>query len=530
MKKLMLAALSAVFLSLPTAANADEFRTGKPTGEIDSITWYTFYRPAFGLVSFQFGDYPEMMIAANLCESLVRINPDFSLTPGVASWEKVDATTYNYTIRDGAQFWDGQPVTAEDVVFSLGLHKNPERGSIYFTPHLNVDSVTATGEKSVQVKLQQPDNTWNGQMAGPAGAIYQKAHTEAAGGDWGTPAGLVMCTGPYKPGKWVPGESLEIVRNDNYWNDEFGQLVRSVNFVWPQDPATVANAMNSGEIDGGWDIPPASMSALRSSEAGKLYVGQAEHAFQNFSLIVGNFEQGPLADVRVRQALSMAIDRKGMSKAIYSGGAEPLYSVVTKGLVSYEKDIFTEAANRIAVARDIEGAKAIMKDVGKLDRPVVFAHPTGSSLGIEMAAAVEAAANRVGIPFKVVGLPSNQYGALFYDPAAREGIDVWFTISFSVARDPLEALADVMGPGALFNYGGYTNDKVADLLTRAKAETDSAARAKLVVEIQDIFVRDLPWIPLVAPTVRVFENNGLTGAPKSFVYLNYPWAADLGAP
>ena len=48
--------------------------------------------------------------------------------------------------------------------------------------------------------------------------------------------------------------------------------------------------------------------------------------------------------------------------------------------------------------------------------------------------------------------------------------------------------------------------------------------------VRNIFVRDLPWIPLVAPSVRVFENNRLTGAPKSFVYLNYPWAADLGAP
>ena len=56
MKKLMLVVLSAVFLNLSTTANADDFRTGKPTGEIDSINWYTFYRPAFGLVSFQFGD------------------------------------------------------------------------------------------------------------------------------------------------------------------------------------------------------------------------------------------------------------------------------------------------------------------------------------------------------------------------------------------------------------------------------------------------------------------------------------------
>ncbi|SVD71431.1 uncharacterized protein METZ01_LOCUS424285, partial [marine metagenome] len=269
------------------SVSADEFRTGTPTGELDAITWYTFYRPAFGLVGFQFADYPEMMVDANLCESLVRINPDFSLTPGLASWENVNATTVKYTIRDGAKFWDGQPVTAEDVVYSLGLHLDPTKGSLFFMPHKNVDSIRAIDDRTVEVKLQTPDNTWTGHMAGPSGKIYQKAHTEAAGGDWGSPAGLVMCSGPYKPGKWAPGESLEIVRNDNYWNDDFGQLVRSVTFVWPQDPATVANAMNSGEIDGGWEIPPASMPALRNGNAGKLFVGPADTSYQNFSLIVG---------------------------------------------------------------------------------------------------------------------------------------------------------------------------------------------------------------------------------------------------
>ena len=113
---------------------------------------------------------------------------------------------------------------------------------------------------------------------------------------------------------------------------------------------------------------------------------------------------------------------------------------------------------------------------------------------------------------------------------AREGIDTWFTINFTIARDPLEALESVMSPNSLTNYGGYSNEAANDLMARAKAETDPIARAKLVVQVQDIFAEDLPWIPLVQPRVRVFENNRLTGAPKTFVYLNYPWVADLGAP
>jgi len=504
-------------------------RTGTPTGELDSINWYTFYRPVFGLVSFQFADYPEAMVASNLCESLVRINPDFSLTPGLADWEVPDPTTYIYTIREGAAFWDGTPVTVDDVVFSLGLHSDPNFGSAYFGPHLNVESITAIDDSTVEINLISPDNTFTGAMAGPAGTVYQQAHVEASGAAWGTPDAGVLCSGPYQTGEWVPGESITLDRNDNYWNDDFEQLVGEITFVWPQDPAVIANAMNTGEIDGGWDIPPAAFPSLESGDAGTLTVGESGDAFQNFSLIVGSLEDGPIADVRVRQALSAAINREAIAQVVYGGAADPSFSVAADGLVSYSEDIFEAGLDGIRTEFDPGEAQSLVAEIGDFERPVVMAIPAGDSVGIEMSAAIEQAALDAGIPFEVLPLPADQYGGLFVDPAAREGIDLFFTIAFTNARDPLEALNATMGPTGTGNFNGYSNEAANALILEAQAETDLDARAELIVQIQDIFAADLPAIPVVQPRVRVFENDRLTGAPTNFVYLSYPWVADLGA-
>lgn len=504
-------------------------RTGTPSGELDHINWYTFYRPVFGLVAFQFADYPEAMVAANLCESLVRINPDFSLTPGLATWEQVDSTTYRYTIREGASFWDGSPVTADDIVFSLGLHASPDYGSAYFGPHLNVDAIDAVDETTVEVKLLSPDSTWTGSMAGPAGTIYQQAHTEAAGAGWGTPDAGVMCSGPYETGDWIPGESITLNRNDNYWNDDFAQLVGSITFVWPQDPAVIANAMNTGEIDGGWDIPPAALAALKDSDAGTLTIGTADTTFQNFSLIVANVSEGPLADVRLRQALSAALDREAMAEIVYAGSADALYSASPTGLWGYAEDVFATGYQAVSGQTDIAAARALVDEIGAVERPIVMAIPAGDSVGVEMAAAIEQMAIEAGIAFEVLPMPAEQYGGLFVDPATRDGIDLWFTITYTNSQDPLEALDTVMGPTGLFNFSGYSNDTANKLIAQAKAETDPTARAELTVQVQEIFAEELPWIPVLQPRVRVFENNRLTGAPTTFVYVAYPWVADLGA-
>jgi peptide/nickel transport system substrate-binding protein len=95
--------------------------------------------------------------------------------------------------------------------------------------------------------------------------------------------------------------------------------------------------------------------------------------------------------------------------------------------------------------------------------------------------------------------------------------------------DPLAFLRSIIGTGGAQNYNGYSSSAVDSLLNEAAATADDSERAELVNQVQAAAMKDLPWIPIVDPAVRLFLGNRVTGAPASFVYLYYPWAADLGA-
>ena len=138
-------------------------------------------------------------------------------------------------------------------------------------------------------------------------------------------------------------------------------------------------------------------------------------------------------------------------------------------------------------------------------------------------------AREIGLDVQIDAQPPEQYAALFFDPAARSGIDAWFTLNYITAVDPLGSLVEIAAPGGKSNFNGYDNPDVTAELDRAAQEDDPAARAAIVAEIMVTVGQDLPWIPLVIPRVRLFQASGLTGAPKTFTYLNIPWLAMMGA-
>ncbi|WP_217702420.1 ABC transporter substrate-binding protein [Nocardioides guangzhouensis] len=105
--------------------------TPKPSGDLDSFTWSIYAEP-FSLDYAYAFDYPPNQVLANVCESLLRWNPDLSIEPGLAEkYEHPDPTTWVYTIRQGVTFHDGSPLTPEDVVASLQRHLDPAVGSFW---------------------------------------------------------------------------------------------------------------------------------------------------------------------------------------------------------------------------------------------------------------------------------------------------------------------------------------------------------------------------------------------------------------
>ncbi|MSO38646.1 MAG: ABC transporter substrate-binding protein, partial [Acidimicrobiia bacterium] len=302
--------------------NAKVFTTGTPTKEIPSVKWYTFYRGVLGLVAATWVDYPELMVNANLCESIVRAQPDYSIVPGLANFVvSDDYKTYTYTLRDGAAFWNGAPVTAQDVLFSIKANTTPPFGGANFQIADEIASMNAVDDKTVKIELKFSDINFNGLLAGTSGKIYEKKQAKTAGDKWGSPGVGVECTGPYKLGEWDPATSLTITRNDTYWGPDFKPLAKEVVFTWPQEPTMVKTAFETGELTGGWNVPPSVIAPLQSSGSGQMFVGASDTAVQMYALIVADVKKGNLADPRMRQAISLLIDRNAVASKIYNGAA-----------------------------------------------------------------------------------------------------------------------------------------------------------------------------------------------------------------
>lgn len=286
--------------------------TPRARGDIDSFTWALYAEPPTLDYTAAF-DYPQNTILSNVCESLMRWTPGLTTEPGLArKASNPHPTTWVYDLRKGVRFHNGRLMTADDVVFSLGRQMDPHNAAAWAQVFQNVAAVTKTGPLQVTVKLKKPDSQFPQYMATAAGVVASKAGIEAAGKDYGTSGGLA-CTGPFKLGTWHKGQSIELDRFDGYW----GTRARSgkVVFRFLTDASGRTNALLSGEADGGFLIPTESYARLSRSSAGTLSFGEG---LSTVNVDITNM-RGPLGDIRVRRALSLALDRSGFVKAGLSG-------------------------------------------------------------------------------------------------------------------------------------------------------------------------------------------------------------------
>ncbi|MFC9390404.1 ABC transporter substrate-binding protein [Streptomyces venezuelae] len=497
--------------------------TPKPAGDIDSFTWAVYAEPPTLDHTVAF-DYPQNTILANVCESLMRWTPGLTLEPGLA--EKAsnpDPTTWVYDLRRGVRFHDGRTMSADDVVFSLGRQMDPDNAAAWAQNFENVSSVRKTGPLQVTVKLKKPDSQFPQYMATAAGVVASKAGVIAAGKDYGTSGGLA-CTGPFSLGAWQKGQSLELDRFDGYWGTraKAGKVV----FRFLTDPTARTNALLSGEADGGYLIPTESYARLRTSGVGTLYFGEG---LSTVNVNVTDMK-GPLGDVRVRRALSLALDRSGFVKAGLGGAGTVTNSLTTKAVWAGASPQVREAAfaGLPPTERDIEKARALVQEAGATGKTLTVAT---SSIGQDvslLATAVQAAGSRIGLNITLKSVAPNAFTALFTDPEAREGIDMFPLTYYDSITDPLDLLTNFR-TGAYLNFAGYSDKAYDDLVDRATATYDRDSRLRIETELQKRAAEQLPWIPVAEWPTALFLNKRITGAPTTIAYMYYPWAADVGA-
>ncbi len=496
--------------------------------DLDKATWNLPFGEPASLDPIKAFNYPENTVVANLCEGLMRLDPDYSMKPNLA--EKVetsDQKTWVYTLRDGVRFWDGEPMTADDVVFSLRRHLDPKEGSYWASDQItgNIASIEKTGDRQVTITLKKPDATLNSYMATPIGVVVERRQRAEAGAKYGTPEGSVMCTGPFTLSSWEKGSKITMLRNDAYWDASRRAKTKQIDLQFIVDPGAIASALQTNAIDGSYDVPLGAVDQLSNAGDGTLYFGKS---LQLVGVI--STGDGALGNPAVRRALALATDREAIAQTVFAGTAQVPRSLVPRGGWTYGDEVFGKAYDALPdTKKSLDEAKKLLSGVDVGSAPITIAYPSERQFYADILSEMSNAARELGLTIQPKGVPSAQYGAFFSDPKARAGYDGFMTTNYMDIPDPLAFLRTIAAKGGSQNFNGYDDPQAQSLIAEAAGTLDEAKRATLVTELQAKVMEQMPWIPIAAPSVRLFLNKRVTGVPASFVYLYYPWAADLGA-
>ncbi|WP_341782948.1 ABC transporter substrate-binding protein [Leucobacter weissii] len=509
-------------------AETELLTTTEPAvGDAGKIVWNSAYGELASLDPIKAFNYPENQVVANLCETLYQVQPDLSVQPHLAtSAESADGKTWVLGIRDDVTFWDGSPMTVDDVIFSLNRHLDPDEGSYWASATTaNIESIEQTADWEVTVELAEPDAVFTDSLSNMVGVVVQEDYREEAGENYGNPDAGVMCTGPYQVGDWKQGQSITLDRYDGYWNQDRAAKTAQIEIGFVVDSTAISNGLSTGEIQGSYDVPLAALGQLSSSDSGALHYGEG---LQIMAIIpTGN---GAFADPAVRRAITRATDREAIAETVYEGTASASRSVVPEAAWSQNPEVAQLRDDSLPdLGYDVEAAKHELDAAeADLSAPIKIAYPSERGFYADILNEMARGAQELGVTLEPVGVPSAQFGAFFSDAAAREGYDGFVTTNYLGSSEPLPHLRSLSETDGDQNYSGFSDPAIDAKLAEARAEVDPTRRAELTVEAEALIMEQQPWVPVTDLWVRLYMDASITGAPASFVYLYYPWAADLG--
>jgi peptide/nickel transport system substrate-binding protein len=497
-------------------------------GPLSSITWDLPGGEPTTLDYVKSADYSPDIMVSNLCDNLLRLTPTWGVQPGLAtSWHYTNATTLVFNIRHGVTFWDGSPLTSADVVYSMLRNLNPNVGAVNGAYYGSVKTITASGPYQVTVAFSKPDELFIKEMATISGSIAEKSYMVKQGAKYGTPAGGVMCTGPYELKQWSAGNDIILQANPHYWDPAYTAKIKTITVKFIANSSTLTSALLSGEVDGAYGVPATSYPELKTASSGNLYFGPS----LSITELAPTSSTGPIANVKIREALSLALDRSAIAKVIYGGAATPNLALTPPTAW----DPAARAAYSAAYAKlgpsspDIATATKLVKSVPNHSAPITLALLAGDQTELALATAVQQAASQIGLTVKLDEMQPLAFSNAFFVASYRKGIDLIVDEGYLDVPDPLDYTGLWFPKGALFNYTGYNNALVNRNLAAAQQTFNPGARATLFLAAQAQYMKDKVVIPVVNPAESLFLNKSITGAPASFAYIYEPCLAKLGS-
>jgi peptide/nickel transport system substrate-binding protein len=446
---------------------------------------------------------PNNMMAKYTFDPLIKQDHKQNLKPGLAvSWKPISDLTWEFKLRQGVKFHDGSPFTAEDVKFTLERAPNVPNSPSSFGRFINhVKKIEIVDPHTVRLTTADPFPLMATYMSGFT--IISKKHAEGVTTKDFNSGKAMVGTGPYKFMEWIPGDRVVYTRNDEYWGEkpEWEKvIVRPIS----NSSARVA-AVLAGDVDLIDFVPTADIEKLRKNP--KLTMERSVSNRLIYLHIDSNRDvspfvtdkngqpmtKNPLKDVRIRRAISMAINRPAIVSKVMEGNAIAAGQLLPDGF-------FAISPNLKPVEFDPEGTKKLMAEAGWGDGFGLTIHGPNNRYvnDAKICQAVAQMLTRVGIQTKVDTMPKN----VFFPRGTKLEFSfmlVGWGAGTGEPSSPLGALLHTYDKEAGYggtNRGRFSNQEMDAALEEALRSVDREKHKALLIKATEIAMREVGIIPL----------------------------------
>ena len=443
-------------------------------------------------------------IVGHTYEGLVRYDKNYKIEPALAtSWSNLNPTTVRFNLRKNVKFNDGSAFTADDVVFSFDRIRQPQGTMQIYVA--GVKEMKKVDDHTVDVILDKPNPTMLNNFTtflimSKSWAIKNKSEKvqDYKAKEITYASTNTNGTGPYIIKEWAPDQRLVMTANKAWWDKLQGNVTDIIYTPIKSDPTRIA-ALLAGNVDAVTDLPTQDVARLRSTSSLSVLDGpEVRTIFFGFDLGSDELKYAPkgknfFKDVRVRKALSMAIDRSAIQRSIMRGLSVPASLIIAPGVNGYNADM-----DKTAPA-DVEGAKKLLADAG-YPNGIEFTLDCPNNRYVNDEEVCQAVVNmwaKIGVKAKLNAINFGPFIAKIQNFDTSAYLLGWGVATYD-AQYSLQSLVmtRTQGPDGSFNYSKVNNAKVDALVEAMKTELDKSKRDNMIKEALTITRDEMLYIPL----------------------------------
>ncbi|HYG60641.1 MAG TPA: ABC transporter substrate-binding protein [Symbiobacteriaceae bacterium] len=436
----------------------------------------------------------DRQVFQSLFDRLVDVDKDLKIVPVLAEKWTIsdDGKTYTFTLRQGVKFHDGTDFNAEAVKYNFDRMFDPALNSPRKGEISALDKVTVVDANTVKMELKTPFAGFLYALTDRAGMMVSPTAAKAAGLDFlNNPVG----TGPFKFKERVKGDSITLVRNDQYWQKGLPKAAGVVYKTVTDENVKLVN-LQSGQLDVIDTVPAKQVPQLKTDNRVQISLGPS---LQYQGLWI-NTTKAPLNNKLVRQAVNAAIDREALVKVVFGEVAVPANSPFAPGTPANEGGAIPK--------QDLALAKKLLADAGMPNgfstTLKIAPSPVNQQIGQVLQSMLAEAGIKVEIQQEEFGQLLEKFGNANYDMGQ---------LGWSGRPDPDGNIYNFFKTGTSNNYSKFSNATVDKLLDDARLPTDMAQRKVIYGDILKIVRDESPYLFLWHP----LDVKGLGPSVKGFV-------------